>query len=103
MRRRFFPLVAAVLVALACSGEAPEEAVEGTDPATGGEASGEMAAPPAIGPADGRDLPPADLERVAIGDIAPDFTLPSYRGDALTLSDARGDRDILLVFYRGHW
>lgn len=87
--------LAAFLAVAACSGDAP-----GAD---SDEGAAQAVAPREIGPADGRDLPPDDLERVAIGDVAPDFTLPSYRGDTLTLSDARGDRDILLVFYRGHW
>ena len=57
----------------------------------------------ALGPANGRDLPPADTGRVAVGDTAPDFTLASYGHGALTLSGYRGTRDVVLVFYRGHW
>lgn len=57
----------------------------------------------ALGPADGHDLPPADTGRVAVGDPAPDFTLESYAGPAVRLSDFRGDQEVLLVFYRGHW
>ena len=56
-----------------------------------------------LGPKDGRDLSPADTGRVMVGDMAPDFSLESYRGDTVTLSDYRGDKDVLLVFYRGHW
>jgi peroxiredoxin len=33
------------------------------------------------------------------GDPAPDFTLPSTVGDKLTLSDSRGKKNILLMFY----
>jgi hypothetical protein len=58
---------------------------------------------PALGPVDGLDLPPTDLERVAIGELAPDFSLPSYHGDIVTLSDYRGEKNVVLVFYRGHW
>ena len=58
---------------------------------------------PRLGPHDGRDLLPADLERVGVGDTAPDFTLASYAGGAVTLSDFRGSKDVVLVFYRGHW
>ena len=57
----------------------------------------------AFGPVDGRDLPPTDLERVQDGDLAPDFTLPSLDGPPVTLSDARGEQNVVLVFYRGHW
>jgi hypothetical protein len=61
-------------------------------------------APPArLGPHDGFDLPPVEPGRVALGDIAPDFTLRAHDGRAITLSDYRSSRDILLVFYRGHW
>ena len=56
-----------------------------------------------LGPVDGFDLPATDLERVALGTQAPDFRLMSYAGDVLSLSDYRGSKDVVLVFYRGHW
>ena len=56
-----------------------------------------------LGPRDGHDLPATDLERVAVGTSAPDFSLETITGDTLTLSDFRGDKDVVLVFYRGHW
>lgn len=56
---------------------------------------------PRLGPHDGLDLSPIEPERVAVGDVAPDFTLPAHGGGTLTLSDFRGKRDVLLVFYRG--
>jgi hypothetical protein len=57
----------------------------------------------ALGPRDGLGLPPADTGRVQVGALAPDFSLEAYRGDVVTLSDLRGRRDVVLVFYRGHW
>lgn len=45
---------------------------------------------------------PTDLGRVAAGVPAPDFTLPTGDGRTLTLSQFRG-RNVVLVFYRGHW
>ena len=67
----------------------------------------EMAAqgmdPVALGPKDGHDLPPTDLERVAVGTMAPDFSLRTLDGEILTLSDFRGAKDVVLVVYRGHW
>ena len=56
-----------------------------------------------FGPADGMDLPGIDLERVQAGQMAPDFTLASLAGPPLTLSDFRGEKNVVLVFYRGHW
>lgn len=56
-----------------------------------------------LGPADGHDLIATDLERVAVGAAAPDFTLASLAGAPVTLSDYRGEKDVVLVFYRGHW
>ncbi len=56
-----------------------------------------------MGPKDGRDLPPADLNRVQVGQPAPDFTLESMDGNPVTLSDFRGKKRVVLVFYRGHW
>ncbi len=55
------------------------------------------------GPADGRDLPPADLARVKVADSAPDFTLPDIDGHDVTLSQFRGKKRVVLVFYRGYW
>lgn len=56
-----------------------------------------------LGPKDGRELAPADTGRVAVGDPAPDFSLESYDGEIVTLSGYRGSKDVVLVFYRGHW
>lgn len=56
-----------------------------------------------VGPTDGRDLPPADIERVAVGTVAPDFTLPEFEGENVTLSQFRGSKNVVLVFYRGFW
>jgi peroxiredoxin (alkyl hydroperoxide reductase subunit C) len=57
----------------------------------------------ALGPRDGHDLPPTDLERVSVGRPAPDFSLVSLAGDTVTLSSFRGAKNVVLVFYRGHW
>ena len=56
-----------------------------------------------LGPADGHDLPPTDIERVAVGDEAPLFALESFDRGAVSLSGFRGDKNVVLVFYRGHW
>jgi len=56
-----------------------------------------------LGPKDGAGLPPTDLVRVAVGRPAPDFTLESKDGGTVTLSSFRGRKDVVLVFYRGHW
>lgn len=59
--------------------------------------------PPALGPVDGAGLPPLDTGRVAVGTVAPDFTLESKDGGTVTLSQFRGKKIVVLVFYRGHW
>lgn len=59
--------------------------------------------PPTLGAVDGHDLPPADTGRVMAGDPAPDFALRALDGDVVRLSDYRGEKDVILVFYRGHW
>ena len=51
---------------------------------------------------DGEGLSSSDLDRVQVGQSAPDFTLPKSDGEALTLSSLR-DKNVVLVFYRGHW
>jgi len=90
-------LLASALALAGCSGQ------EGA----GGESTGGVAADEAaearLGPADGLDLPPTDLDRVQTGDVAPDFRLASLAGPAVQLSSFRGQRNVVLVFYRGHW
>lgn len=40
---------------------------------------------------------------IAVGEVAPDFTLEDQSGHKVTLSDARGKSPVVLVFYRGYW
>jgi len=56
-----------------------------------------------LGPKDGANLPPTDLDRVKVGQPAPDFTLQNIDGTNVSLSDFRGKKSVVLVFYRGHW
>ncbi len=49
------------------------------------------------------NLPAADLNRIKIGEAAPDFTLEDQDGKPVTLSDYRGKKTVVLVFYRGYW
>lgn len=56
-----------------------------------------------LGPKDGQTLPPSDLNRVNVGDEAPDFTLEKEAGKPVTLSEYRGKKTVVLVFYRGYW
>jgi peroxiredoxin len=56
-----------------------------------------------LGPTDGLDLPAVDTGRVAVGDVAPDFTLLSRDEREVTLSVFRAAKNVVLVFYRGHW
>ncbi len=77
---RTFGLVASAVLAVAC----------GRDGRT-------------LGPVDGHDLAAADTGRVAVGDVAPDFALASYDDGVVTLSEYRGKKEVILVFYRGYW
>ena len=56
-----------------------------------------------LGPKDGADLAPTDLERVKVGDTAPDFTLENLNGQRITLSEVSRKLNVVLVFYRGQW
>jgi cytochrome oxidase Cu insertion factor (SCO1/SenC/PrrC family) len=56
-----------------------------------------------LGPKDAQTLPPSDLNRVNVGDEAPDFTLEKEAGKPVTLSAYGGQKTVVLVFYRGHW
>ncbi|MBI1761247.1 MAG: redoxin domain-containing protein [Acidobacteria bacterium] len=55
------------------------------------------------GPQDGAGLPPADLQRIKVGDAAPDFVLEDQDGKPVQLSTYRGKKSVVLVFYRGYW
>lgn len=63
----------------------------------------QAAPPPAIGSLDGEGLAPTDVERITVGGIAPDFRLVDETGTPYRLSDYRGRKNVILVFYRGHW
>lgn len=56
-----------------------------------------------LGPIDGATLAPTDTGRVHAGMPAPDFTLESFAGPRVTLSQYRGKKNVVLAFYRGHW
>ena len=54
----------------------------------------------------GNSQSPTDSVRrspIGVGDIGPDFTLPDQNNNKVTLSEARGKRSVVLVFYRGYW
>jgi cytochrome oxidase Cu insertion factor (SCO1/SenC/PrrC family) len=57
----------------------------------------------ALGPKDGAGMPPLDTGRVTVRTVAPDFTLEAKDGGLVTLSRFRGRKNVVLVFYRGHW
>jgi cytochrome oxidase Cu insertion factor (SCO1/SenC/PrrC family) len=56
-----------------------------------------------LGPKDGTNLAATDLDRVKVGQPAPDFTLENMDGRRVSLSDFRGKKSVVLVFYRGYW
>jgi cytochrome oxidase Cu insertion factor (SCO1/SenC/PrrC family) len=56
-----------------------------------------------LGPKDAAGLAPTELDRVKVGQPAPDFTLEDADGRPVTLSDFRGKKSVVLVFYRGYW
>ena len=40
---------------------------------------------------------------IGVGEVAPDFTLQSHSALKVNLSESRGKRPVVLVFYRGYW
>jgi cytochrome oxidase Cu insertion factor (SCO1/SenC/PrrC family) len=56
-----------------------------------------------LGPNDGANLAPTDLDRIKVGQPAPDFTLENIDGKQVSLSEFRGKKSVVLVFYRGQW
>ena len=55
------------------------------------------------GPKDEVKQSATDLDRVKVGQPAPDFTLEDSDGKNVSLADYRGKKNVVLVFYRGHW
>ena len=43
------------------------------------------------------------IDELAVGETAPDFTLPNATGEPVTLSTALEDGPVILSFYRGGW
>jgi len=43
--------------------------------------------------------PPQGSSTLKVGDMAPDFTLPSTQGKPVTLSDFRGKKNVVLAFF----
>ena len=56
-----------------------------------------------LGPKDPIGGAATELDRVKVGQAAPDFTLENVEGQAVKLSDFRGKKAVVLVFYRGYW
>ncbi len=58
---------------------------------------------PPVPPTSEPATPPANPPQAAIpavGDLAPEFSLPSVSGETVSLSDYHGTRDVVLLFYR---
>ena len=56
-----------------------------------------------LGSKDGADLSPTDLNRIKVGQPAPDFSLEDAGGKTIALSEFRDKKTVVLVFYRGYW
>jgi peroxiredoxin len=41
------------------------------------------------------------MPRVSLNQLAPDFSLPDFAGNMVSLSEFRGKKNVLLVFNRG--
>jgi cytochrome oxidase Cu insertion factor (SCO1/SenC/PrrC family) len=48
---------------------------------------------------------PAQMQedRVQVGDEAIDFTMQSLDGETVSLSDMRGEKNVVVIFFRGTW
>ena len=85
------------VLALASCGTSAEPA----DEAPAASAT-ELATAPVSTP-EGASAPADTPEPEAQGKIAPTFTLPSAAGESVSLDSFTGDKNVVLVFYRGFW
>jgi peroxiredoxin len=54
--------------------------------------------------ATGRDSVASQTQTLNVGDPAPDFELPGHRsGEKFRLSDQRGKKNVVMVFYPLDW
>lgn len=56
-----------------------------------------------LGPKDSTSGGATELDRIKVGQAAPDFALENVEGKTINLSDFRGKKAVVLVFYRGYW
>lgn len=71
-----------------------------------GVLAGVLAAQPLmaqLGPKEPHSAGATEPERVKVGQPAPDFALENVEGQTINLSDFRGKKAVVLVFYRGYW
>lgn len=54
-------------------------------------------------PAPSIDPRVTDLERVKEGNPAPDFALEDINGNTVHLADYKDKKNVILIFYRGHF
>jgi len=47
--------------------------------------------------------PSQQEDRVQVGDEAIDFTMQSIDGETFALSDVRGEKNVVVIFFRGTW
>ncbi len=84
MKQQIIALLAVTIFGLACASGSHEGVAQSTPPTPAANAAV-------------RQSP------VKAGDAAPDFTLQDQNGSKVTLSAARGQTPVVLVFYRGYW
>ena len=56
-----------------------------------------------LGPKDPTSGSATEIDRIKAGQAAPDFALENVDGKSINLSDFRGTKSVVLVFYRGYW
>jgi len=96
---RSIPLAALLTAALAVAGCGA--AAEPTAPAMPA-ASFPTAAPASAEPADDPAVA-ASAESQRAGEVAPKFELPNAQGESVSLASYAGEKNVVLVFYRGFW
>ena len=98
--------VISIMFVVASCGGTTEEATTSAKPPAARPPTSPATLPPATSAATAAERPspaPALSVGANVGELAPDFQLPAASGADSALASYRGDKNVVVVFYRAFW